>query len=1320
MKNMRDRRSIAGSEGGDVEMVVAGKPSGRKMAGSEVVSRKQYRCGASVRVLFVVFALVALFFAGNLQAQTAQGSIRGTVTDNTGAAIAGADVEITNTSTDVHEVTKTNSSGAFDVLSLNPGNYNVTVTASGFKKWTSGGVIVSAAQLSTVAVALEVGSEAQTVTVTAEDSLLTKDESNVTTTVDHAIVESLPYPERSSLEATLLVPGVNGDPLQPGGIATENPGAYTGYVTPGASIGIGGAPPGTSSILVDGSDVTQASYARAGVNLSGNLVQETTAVVAGLSAKYGRTSGGVILQSSATGTNQYHGAITYRHTDPYFNAYPDGSTARNALHQNFYGFYVGGPIRLPKIYNGRDKTFFFVGVEPARMRNVYGFRGTFQTPEELKGYLHDSLALLNTSILKSQGYAAALAAPRIGSINYQTPVNANGFPDGLPNSAYYRQITGPAADCDPSEQISANGAAACPDDVGPQLAQNSFAQYVLSLFPSPTNPGPYVTFDNPNGTSQPDGTNGTYRRGVLNSDNRYSIRIDHQFNNNDRLFVRYTVIPVVGNRFFELASSNPMTIVPTDAAHTHDIAIGETHVFSNTIVNSFRYSFMRDLQQRLSPGAAQSQDFAAKYGLTPAVFGTGFPSLGNFNANGIGYTTQMGISNASIQADQNYIVGDDVTWTHGNHLFQFGTDVRWIQSNQYDLSGATGGKYSFSAGTTNNGSAGGAPLASFILGTINSFSNSPQLVNAYYRWHYYAVYFQDDWRITPRVTLNLGLRYNIETPRSEKYDNQAFIRFVPGTLNGVPTSAAFCFSHACGSAHNMWPVNYAGIEPRIGISFAPTERMTLRGSYVLTHLPLSGYENVPDPDFNVAGQTVTSVSGAVSNTSVTNYITNPVGPLTSGLSAFAGSRGPILYSTGFAPVYVAQTNSVPYTETWSATVQYQLSRKTLLQGTYQGLKGTHLIGAFSGGFNTPSISQIVSAIQQNQYLGYAGTPNPYGITQNNAVVKETNLQLLNPIQNFFNFPLSEIYPREGSSSYNGLYASINQRFGDGLSVLANYTWSKSIDDIPDTGPTANSSAFGTSPQQNPLSTQGERSVSSFDQPSRFKAGYTYQLPFGRGQRFDAHNGILNEIIGNISTSGILTIQSGFPSSVLLNSTGYFTSLTPSGTDNCTASGSTGGHPNKYCASTALPSGYTLRPNLVPGVPLINKDWKKNALNANFVPYLNPNAFATPGTQGAPALGNLPRNLADARSPRETMFDATVRKGISFGEDRYKFSVVGTFINAFNHPVYFGSNRYLQSSVTTNLAAGTLTPVTNGAFGQFNTSQTAGMSRIIQIGGELTF
>ena len=316
--------------------------------------------------------------------------------------------------------------------------------------------------------------------------------------------------------------------MQPGGISTENPGAYTSYVTPGAGIVIGGTPPGTSSIVVDGSDVTQPSLARTGVNLSGREV-ETTVITTGLSAKYGRTGGGVIVQSSMAGTSQYHGAITYSHTDPYFNAFPDGGTIPSALHENYYGFYVGGPVWIPGIYPRKDKTFFYVGVEPARLQNTFGFRGIFPTPDELAGHLQNSLTLLNQSILKSSGYAAALAARVLAPSTISPPSMPTVFPNGPYSAAQIRAI--------PNNDVSA------------QLAQNKFAQFVLSQFPTPSNPGPYVKFDNAPATSQNDGTNATYKRGVLNTDNRYSIRIDQRFNNSNQLFVRYTVIPVGAARF---------------------------------------------------------------------------------------------------------------------------------------------------------------------------------------------------------------------------------------------------------------------------------------------------------------------------------------------------------------------------------------------------------------------------------------------------------------------------------------------------------------------------------------------------------------------------------------------------------------------------------------------------------------------------------------------------------------------------------------------------------------------------------------------------
>lgn len=1256
------------------------------------------------RAIAVMVTLSVTISVGVLRAQNGLGMINGEVSDPGAAIVTDAAVEIVNVASGIRQSVKTNGSGLFSVPALNPGNYDVVVTKPGFERTILSGVTLNAAQTISLKIVLPVGKETTSVTVTAQGAMLSPDVSDVTTTVDHVIVQNLPYPERSSLEATLLVPGVNGDPLQPGGVSTENPGAYTSYVSPGSSISVGGAAPGQTSLIVDGSDVTQGSFPRAGVNLSGDIVHEVTAITGGISAKYGRTGGGVIVQTSRPGTNEYHGSATWRHTDPFFNAHPLGAAAGSALRQNYYGGYLGGPVWIPKVYNGRKKTFFFVGVEPARMSNKYAFRGTFFTPDELAGNLNNSLAVIDTSVLKTSGYAAAIAAPRPkgNGVYYQAPVNANGFPSGpiYNTTGSYQQVTGPLADCG-SAWIAANPSAkVCPNDVGPQLQQNAFAKYVLSLMPTPSNPGPYVRFYRPDGSWDTDGTNAIYSRGVLNRDNRYSIRIDHQIGIADQIWGRYTDIPVEADRYFALPSSNPLQMVPTDDSYAKNLALSWTHTFNSRFVNNFHAAFLRNRQIRVAPAA--TQDYAAKFNLTPAVSGKGFPSLGNLTPSG--YTgLQPGIANASIQIDQNFTVGNDATWVLGKHLLQFGVDVRRIQSNQYDMSGLTGGKYSFAPNSVNSGAGNGSALGAFILGNINSYSNTPVSVPGYYRWHYYAGYFQDDWKVFSNLTLNLGLRYEVEEPRTEAHNNQGVVyKGIVGNLNGMSISTAFCFSDGCNHQKNLWPTNWRGFEPRIGISYSPTQRTTIRGAYTLSRAPLTGYENTPDPNFNVASGSIGGQNGGMTPNSTVNYITNPVGPLTSAFTALNGNRGPLYYSTGLTLYYVNQTNSVPYTQQWSFTTQYQLASRTLVQVTYQGLRGVHLIGPFSKPLNTPNLGQLISLIQS--HANFAGqTPNPYGIKQNGAVMNESLINSLYPYQNFFNQSLTELYPREGTSSYHGFYASVNQQYGSDLSLLANYTWSKSMDNVGSTNTTV-LGGFSASQAQNPFDLHSEWSVSGFDQPSRVKAGYAYRLPLGRGKTlFGNTSRWVNVLVGGWSTSGIFTMQSGVPNTITLGNGGYFYSSTPYGLNGCTN--------RAGCISSALPTGYVLRPNIVPGVPLINKNWKKAPFTGT--PYLNAAAFSIPGSVDNPQFGNAPRTLAGARSPRETMFDASINKNFSLGESR-ALNINANFINAFNHPVYYGVN----TRTLYNNAVGTFT--TPAGFGLLNSGNTAGMSRTIQVGARFEF
>ncbi len=1303
---------------------------------------------ASRALLLAWFAAVPLVLAPmTVLAQSGQGSISGRITDASGAIIGGATVTILQAETGVSNTTKTNGSGLYSQQSLNPGTYTVTVSQQGFKELVTQKVTVSAAANVEVNGQLQLGGSSETIQVTATGDLLSTT-SDVSTTVDQKIVLNLPYPERSALEAVLLVPGVTGDTLNPGGISPENPNAFTNYFSPGASITVGGAPAGTTAIIVDGSDVTEASYPRAGLNLSNQVVQEMTVVVAGASAKYGRTGGGAIVQTTMSGTNTYHGGVTYRHTDPYLWAMTPGLSTKTNQHEHFFGAYLGGPVRIPRVYNGKDKTFFFVAVEPARLHSTQGAaRGTFLTPEQLAGQFHNSTELLNQSVLKGQGYAAALSAPRVGGVGYVAPHggspsdSSNLFPYGVAytSTSQYQQINGPLSDCTGAgiNQEDFVNPGVCHDDLSGVLANNAFARFVASQMPTPSNPGPYITFDNASATPAADLTNGTYKRGVINNDNRYDVRIDHQFNNSNSVYVRYTTIPINAQRFFALASTNPMNQVPTDVEHGYDVSVGYTHVFTSNIVNEVHYSWFRENLQRLPPLSATTTDFGAKYGLPAAVVGYGFPRLGNFNSNGVSYTIQPGGNGYSQQVDQNFIFGDNLSIVHGLHSMQVGVDVRWIQSNQYDLGGVSGGAYSFAStnSAAPNGQAApvvgnGSAFATFLLG-VSGYSNTPVEVPGYYRYKYWAAYFQDDWRITPTVTLNLGMRYEVEVPRTEAKNNQAFVSATPinGTLNGIATSTAFCFSGSCGLQRSLWPTNYGGFEPRVGVSYAPTNRMTVRASYAINRVPLSGQENIPDPDFNVTGS-----SAATNSLFLTDFISNPIAPssLVSAYTQLAGNRGPINFSTGLAPVFVDQTNAVPYIQTYGATIQYQPSPKTLVQASYQGVRGIHLYGQFVAK-NTPSLGTLTSAIQGTAYLG-ANQPNNYNLLATNnmsgSVLLESGYQALLPYQNFFNQPLTNIYPRNGDSHYNAMYLSFNQRATKYVTLIANYTWSKSIDNVPDINNGA-SEGSGQSSLQTPFSLNNEYSVSSFDQDSAFKMGYNIDLPLGVGEHFSTHVGLLDRMLGNFSTAGFVTEITGFPNYVQLGSSGYFYSIQPvgsSGTINgqtyaCAPAGT-----SKYCATSVLPSGYTLRPNINPGVPLINKRWRSNPFNSlgpgGITPYLNSAAFSVPGSPGNPQLGNAPRTLANARSPRGFFFDTNVTKGFTI-KDRYRLNLTATLSNAFNHPVYFSAGtRTLISSTTVNTNAGNvnsvLTPVINSSFGDLGNAGAAVSSRVIRLGAAFVF
>ena len=1250
--------------------------------------------------LIAIAIAIAGLAISPLQAQQGFGSVSGTVTDPKGAAVRDAEVMIVGDQTGVSLSTKTNDSGLYKVPSLLPGSYTVQVVMPGFEMTKVKGVIVSADASSTVDVQLRVGRESTSITVTAEAQEIDKTTPSVSVEMNEDLLQNLPYAERSSLSAVMLSPEVVGNPYNgASGVDTENPGITTGYVAPGAAISIGGAMMGRSSLMVDGSDVTQTSFPRAGMSVSGDLVGQTTVISSGLPAQYGRTMGGIVAQTTRSGTNQYHGALTFSFASNFLEANNYQSTFPTDLHRAFYGIHVGGPVRIPHFYNGKDKTFFFVGIEPADIRQNGVTNASVPLDDELQGKFANSLSFINTSILSTQGYAAALAAPRTGHLYYQYPLNSNGFPAGArySSSSQYVQIPN--------------------DDVSAQVAQNPLSQYIKSQFPTTTNPGPYVHYFNSNGYWNNSGYNAQIYRVSYNYDRRWSVRGDHVFSDRDRAFMRFSSAPLSQQRVFALPLTSPFQNSPSDNAAAYDASANETHVFTSNLVNVFKAMYMRDAQSRIPDAIVTSKDWTSQFNFPTPLYGVGFPYIT------LGYGISLGYNAYNSQTDQTYQIGDDLNWTHGRHMITVGLDLRLLQSKQLDFSNAYGGQVSFS-NLTNNGSSGGNSLAELDLGEISGYSAAATEIPSYYFWHYYGFYAQDSYRVRSDLTLMLGVRYEVETPRMEKFDNQG--SFVPGILatsnNGSSMPGAFCMAEACGLKKSLWPTNYLGIEPRVGLLWSPKTNLTAQIGYALMRAPLTGYSYIPAPNLNASATTVNGNEGGTNQAWGANFITNPIPSQVSAGTYFSNNPGKIYayVPSSFGVNYINQASKVPYAQGWNIGLQYQFKKDTLIKVGYNGLLGENLISNYAPPSNLAPLAQIQSLITSGTNLN-STVNNTLGIMSNypattGSVLQESPYQKLLPYQNFFSSSLTELFSRIGRSSYNAMYASVSHRVGYGLTAQGSFTWSKSMDNMGVDFTSAQLTGQGRGVRQNPYQVGGDRSLSGSDMPVRFTLGFSEAIPVGKNQVIPISNKVLNAVLGRWRIGGSFVTSSGWPVGMLLGGSGWWNSLPSNGK---------GGYTNN---GTAVPVGATLRPDIVPNTSCYSGlDWRHHPSQ---YAYLNVNHFAMPGgsntvgaAPGTPAFGNARRYMGDCRSPNYTMFDANGGKSISFAH-HMSLDLGITANNVFNHPAFL-TNANVGGTLFGGLNSNWLTNPSANA--PFTTTSNAGyistanvMVRLVQLNARFTF
>lgn len=1235
-----------------------------------------------------VLALAA-FLIRPLSSQSNFGAIAGVVKDTGGGFIPNATVRVTDTGTNAFVVVRTDGSGVYSAPSLRPVVYILTVTAQGFQTVTVENVKVDTAQTATVNVVLRPGTVTETITVSEGAPLLETGAGVVAQTITQRTIVDTPLNGRNVIELALTQPGVSGD------AGSEFGSAYNTPPMPGREISVNGARGGTTQFTADGMNVTSVGLARTSVSFSPDTIQEFSILQSNYSAQYSVAGGGIIQQTTKSGTNELHGTLYWFHRQRFLSANPFNSTRqaqfnwdnRPPLRRQQLGAVVGGPVDIPKVYHGKNRTFFLATYEPMRQLSGYVSGATFvrvPTAKELQGDFSDSYTYDSAGVQRpypllydhftqdSSGALHYLANPKYNPsqpVSAQNPLYAyvftgNIFNPGGAGTALGHVLVGP------------NGKSMV-NPVAQKIAQ--------ALYPAPAFP---MITSGPNA-----GANYAYFNKTFNHDDRYTGRIDNYITDNHRLFARYTYQPLYADRQGYSLNGNPYT---SDTSLANNAMISLNSTLKATLVSEFRAggtwnNFSRNFPSNYlsTDGTSQYLDIGGGGRGTPNPLGYG---LANFmkafksanNQTNWGELGQNGVQNVGRNTEASYTVSEALHWVHGNQTWHFGVDAYQLQSNAAASGYGYLGGGVFSQGTSvtadamgcsqsvpvgssalpgdclNPTSRTGDNFASFLLGVpANPLMYDNIAQPYYYRWANVGAYAQNDWKVKSNLTLNLGVRWQFQTPRWEKYNRQGQLDmanlvanpFVKDSAGNPLPAPVFKYTGMGGRSRYLTPVHWADFEPRFGFAWTPgfgwnsNQKWVVRGGYGISHSPLTGNGRQPFPNLGSKVDAFRSYNTVYGNTSVFNpsnvggcglAICQSDLPMQFGYNNIQYSPDPTLWDIPNSGVinpgdiapnslpgnpvqdkrytttgWVFDQNSRnPYIQSYSLQIEREIMADTVLLAGYQGSHGVHLFSADIDVNNDP-----VYAVKR--YPGFNGT-------------QSGRIMLLN---------------RTGSTStYNALVLQVNRRFSKGLQVNFNYTYSKSIDDSSGgiqfdyanlAGQDSGALAIPINPPQNSGGRTSERAVSNFSIPFVLNLTGFWELPVGRGHQFLNRGGLLNLLFGGYEISWLGRYQAGLP---------LFTNL---GTNNNISLTNNTGLSNP-------------RPDVIAGVPLINPDWTRG--NAAYTPYLNPGAFTFPVPGN---FGNAARNFA-VYAPNRRSLDMSVFKDIALGRDsKRRIQIRGEFYNVLN-------------------------------------------------------
>jgi Carboxypeptidase regulatory-like domain/TonB dependent receptor-like, beta-barrel len=1017
--------------------------------------------------------------------QNVYGTIAGTVTDASGAVIGAATVTLTNLETGAKRDISTDASGNYTFPNILPGRYRIEVEKSGFKKFGREPIVVQIESGLRVDIALEVGAINQTVEVTAEAPLLQPQTSSLGQVVEQRTVTELPLNGRNPLALVGLTAGVvpQGAPSagnsSMGNQVGANPFAAGDFQ-------IGGGQAGQSQILIDGVPTNGAYLNVVTLIPTQDAVEEFKVQTNNLGPEYGRFAGGVINLSTKAGTNSFHGSLyeflrnkVLNANDFFANA---GGVPRPPFTQNQFGGNVGGPVL-------KDKLFFFSSYEGFRQR-----RGSILT------------AWMPT------------AAERSGDFSQ---IGSTGASSVLP---IFDATT--SANC-------TSGVAACRTAfTGNKIPANRIdptAQALLNYFPLPNQVG------NPSGNFAESFSTG----GNIDQINE---RIDYSLSEKQRIFGRYSrshVLSLPDSPFNQVCSDRC-----TEDTVANQVVLGDTILFSPKTILDLHVGYTRYVYVRtpLSQGIDLSQFGPNWAALGPQMTYTHIPTvcvsqISGDNRWGSGSWCSAGTGSGIGAYDDTLSFQPVLSKIIGNHNLKFGGEYRMLRNNYYQ-SNQPAGLFNFNAGMTagnpNNGQPGatsGNGFASFLLGYGDpSGSNASEPAKTADQNLYGAIYAGDTWQVTRNLTLNLGLRVDLQGNWTERYDR--IVVFNPGEASplagqvGMPNlKGAFDLvnssNHSSRSAFPSW--NH--ISPRLGLSYQLGRNTVIRTGYGIFYLPVDGrWDDAPHNLF-INSITNSWLPAQADGVTPKNPLSNP---FPGGIAPPPGRNQDFINVQGNGLEAPLGGNAAPYVQQWNFDIQHQLPGNTLFDIAYAGSKGTHLP------MHNQDLNQLPPAFLPKNAADVAAltaqVPNPfYGTVQSGGVGANPTIkagQLLLPFPQYDDVSMAE--PDNRDSIYHSMQLKVQKRFAAGAQVLATYTVSKLIDNTNSEINWLEASPVSWN-DSNSYNLRGERSLDAFDVPQRLVLASVLDLPIGRGKKFlNNVNGFANALLGGWGVDTIITFQSGFP------------------------------------------------------------------------------------------------------------------------------------------------------------------------------------------------